>query len=200
MTRSDRKKMDILTAAVAEFQEVGYAGARINRIAERADVSKRTLYKHYESKEALFEAIVESVISELQAVVFEPYDPETPLDEQLIKALDNHFSMLSGECYMTMSRIVVAEFLRDQELSKSVFAKAETHQKGLETLLEQAMEAKAMREVCPKYAANQLMSLAKAFLFWPQFLIGEPQPPREEAMGIIKDAVAMFVGHYALGD
>ncbi|HSN67988.1 MAG TPA: helix-turn-helix domain-containing protein, partial [Thermoanaerobaculia bacterium] len=36
----------ILTAAAAVFAEVGYAGARVDEIAERAGVNKAMLYYH----------------------------------------------------------------------------------------------------------------------------------------------------------
>jgi TetR/AcrR family transcriptional regulator of autoinduction and epiphytic fitness len=49
MAISDDKRGQILDAAVAEFQERGFAGASMDRIAERANVSKRTVYNHFDS-------------------------------------------------------------------------------------------------------------------------------------------------------
>ena len=53
MSVSDQKKKQIVQAAIAEFQEKGYAGASMDRISERAQVSKRTVYNHFESKDVL---------------------------------------------------------------------------------------------------------------------------------------------------
>lgn len=52
-----RKRDAILAAAQRVFVADGYA-ASMDRIAEAAGVSKQTIYKHFESKEALFEAII----------------------------------------------------------------------------------------------------------------------------------------------
>jgi len=48
----------ILSAAKDEFTEFGFAGARLNRIAETARASKERLYSYFASKEQLFEAVV----------------------------------------------------------------------------------------------------------------------------------------------
>ncbi|MFC9550320.1 TetR family transcriptional regulator [Rhodococcus sp. NPDC056960] len=54
----------ILAAAKEEFARYGVAGARINRIAEAARASKDRLYAYFESKEALFAAVIEQWIAE----------------------------------------------------------------------------------------------------------------------------------------
>jgi TetR/AcrR family transcriptional regulator of autoinduction and epiphytic fitness len=59
MALTDEKRAQIIDAAVAEFQELGFAGASMDRIAARAQVSKRTVYRHFDGKEALFRAILE---------------------------------------------------------------------------------------------------------------------------------------------
>jgi TetR/AcrR family transcriptional regulator len=51
----------ILEAAIEEFVEHGLAGARVDRIAERAEVNKQLLYRHFGSKEGLFDAAVQAM-------------------------------------------------------------------------------------------------------------------------------------------
>jgi AcrR family transcriptional regulator len=52
----------ILASALEEFVELGFAAARLDSIAERAGVAKGTVYLYFDSKEALFEEAVRSVI------------------------------------------------------------------------------------------------------------------------------------------
>lgn len=52
----------ILAAALEEFYAQGFATARLDAIAERAGIGKGTIYLYFDSKEALFEAAVRSVI------------------------------------------------------------------------------------------------------------------------------------------
>jgi AcrR family transcriptional regulator len=49
----------LLKAATEEFAEYGFAGARIDRIAERAGANKRLLYVYFGDKNQLFDAVVQ---------------------------------------------------------------------------------------------------------------------------------------------
>jgi AcrR family transcriptional regulator len=49
----------ILTAARAEFAEYGFAGARVDRIAQRSGVNKAMIYYHFRSKEKLYQEIID---------------------------------------------------------------------------------------------------------------------------------------------
>jgi AcrR family transcriptional regulator len=64
----------LLAAATDEFAQHGLAGARIDRIAERAGANKRLLYVYFGDKDALFEAVLERQIGLLAEAV--PLDPE----------------------------------------------------------------------------------------------------------------------------
>lgn len=57
-----------MVAAKAEFSALGFAGARLNRIAAEANASKERLYSYFPSKQKLFEAVVEQWIQDA------PYD------------------------------------------------------------------------------------------------------------------------------
>jgi HCOMODA/2-hydroxy-3-carboxy-muconic semialdehyde decarboxylase len=48
----------VLGGAMAEFTAKGFAGARIDAVAERAGVNVRAIYQHFASKAALFDAVV----------------------------------------------------------------------------------------------------------------------------------------------
>ncbi|BBB00335.1 putative TetR family transcriptional regulator [Actinacidiphila reveromycinica] len=58
-------KERLLTAATSEFAEFGLAGARIDRIAERAGANKRLLYVYFGDKDQLFEAALHRQIGKL---------------------------------------------------------------------------------------------------------------------------------------
>jgi AcrR family transcriptional regulator len=51
----------ILTGAMQEFLTYGYAGARVDRIAATAGVSKATVYSYFQDKESLFVALVQQL-------------------------------------------------------------------------------------------------------------------------------------------
>ena len=49
----------------------GYAGASLSRIAEAAGIRKASLYHHFDTKEALYLAVMDDVIADLQGVFVE---------------------------------------------------------------------------------------------------------------------------------
>ena len=56
----------IVRSAAAVFGELGYRAATLDAIAERAGLSKVTLYRYVASKEELLSLVVERTIDEFQ--------------------------------------------------------------------------------------------------------------------------------------
>ena len=52
--KGNETRQRIFDAAVQEFAENGFAGARIDRIAELAGVNKQRIYAYFNDKEGLF--------------------------------------------------------------------------------------------------------------------------------------------------
>ena len=57
----------ILAAAVREFTERGYEGARVDNIASRAGVNKRMLYHYFGNKQALYVAVLEGTYTAIRS-------------------------------------------------------------------------------------------------------------------------------------
>jgi AcrR family transcriptional regulator len=57
----------ILAAAVHEFAQKGYGGARIDEIAKRSGANKRMIYHYFGDKEALYLAALESVYAGIRS-------------------------------------------------------------------------------------------------------------------------------------
>lgn len=57
----DERRQALLSAALDEFFEKGFAATRIDDVAQRASLSKGALYLYFESKDALFQGLVESL-------------------------------------------------------------------------------------------------------------------------------------------
>ena len=63
---ADRSQLAILLAARDEFAQHGLGGARVDRIAERADVNKRLIYYYFKSKDELFLAVLENAYADIR--------------------------------------------------------------------------------------------------------------------------------------
>lgn len=66
--RKEARPQELTAAALALFVEKGYAATRLDEVAARAGVSKGTLYLYFDSKEALFRAVIrEGVVPAIEA-------------------------------------------------------------------------------------------------------------------------------------
>jgi AcrR family transcriptional regulator len=65
--RKEARPQELLEAALALFAEKGFAATRTDEVAQRAGVSKGTLYLYYPSKEELFKAVVRQNLTSLIA-------------------------------------------------------------------------------------------------------------------------------------
>lgn len=75
--RADRAaatRQRLLEAAREEFQRHGFAGGRVDAIAESAGVNKRLIYAHFESKAGLFDAVLADNVERVSAAV--PFTPD----------------------------------------------------------------------------------------------------------------------------
>ena len=54
-------KQEIMNTALIVFAEKGYDSTILKNISDRLNVTKSALYKHYESKEALWDALIDHV-------------------------------------------------------------------------------------------------------------------------------------------
>ena len=64
---ADKSQLLILAAAMDEFAQYGYAGGRVDRIAERAEINKRLIYYYFGNKDDLFLAVLERTYADIRA-------------------------------------------------------------------------------------------------------------------------------------
>jgi len=63
----DATRQRVLGAATVEFARLGFAGARVDAIAERAKANKRMIYHYFGSKQALFLAALEDAYGDIRS-------------------------------------------------------------------------------------------------------------------------------------
>lgn len=64
---SDLTRHNILEVATSEFADKGFAGARVDEIAERTHTTKRMIYYYFSDKEGLYQAVLERSYSSIRA-------------------------------------------------------------------------------------------------------------------------------------
>ncbi|MFD4353621.1 TetR/AcrR family transcriptional regulator [Nocardia sp. NPDC058518] len=83
--RRDRRKAEMIVAALQILSGVGYQGMRFEDVAERSDIAKATLYHYFPSKDALVSAALEKLTADVLTHLSEALDTASALSatEQL---------------------------------------------------------------------------------------------------------------------
>jgi AcrR family transcriptional regulator len=105
MSRATRRRLPsaerrVLIEEVAGrlFGERGYAGTRLDEIAAAANVTKPILYRHFDSKKALYLALLANHVEQLPRFV-DVGAPDEPLVERLPAILDGWFAYVEAHPY-----------------------------------------------------------------------------------------------------
>ncbi len=196
MTVTEEKRSQILDAAVSEFQELGFAGSSMDRIACRANVSKRTVYNHFESKEALFRAILDLMAATLNEALDIAYEPARPIEPQLHDLGWAEGKLMTSAPFMRLARMAVGETLRDPELAAEMNRKLEKISVFREFVTaahaDGAINARNAEE-----AAEQFLGLLKSQAFWPSVFSGQVVT-QAQMERIVESTVQMFLHTYGV--
>lgn len=199
-TRSEKKRADILRAAVEEFSAHGFEAASVDDITARAGVSKRTVYNHFGSKDELFDTIVIELLAQTLHTFEQPFDPQAPLDEQLLTIARQQLEVRTSTSFLTATRLLFGAGYKNADMRRTAFEHALAHGGGSAAWMREAAAAGALdlHGTPPEEAAYQLTALLDAFACWPQVLGGLPPPDDAEQARIAKNAVDLVLARYAV--
>ncbi|MDN3683073.1 TetR/AcrR family transcriptional regulator [Vibrio tapetis subsp. quintayensis] len=196
-TRSEIKREAIIKAAMISFKENGVKATSMDKLAELAQVSKRTVYNHFETKEAL----VMFILSDLwNKVLVQPnivYQADVALDEQLHAILAAEVSLMSSEDYLDLSRVAFGHLFYHPEALLKEVEKIARQETTLHRWITAAAGDGKLKDVEPAFANSQLHSLIKGQCFWPQLMRLQPELSENDKDYLVQQTVAMFLSHYA---
>lgn len=192
--RSAQKRQAVINAALAEFKDKGFVGASMDAIAERAQVSKRTVYNHFASKELLFHEVTSSFWVRSKQAASLQFDASRPVEDQLLQIARSVWTVYQSEELIEQARIVLAELIRQPELVEQALAQVNDQECGLLPFLQQAVSASALQIPDIKIAETQFWGLMKSFAFWPAvFRFHDFSAQADE---VLNSNVQMFVRQY----
>lgn len=191
------KRDDIIQAAKDEFRDNGFSATSMDRIAEVAGVSKRTVYNHFDSKEALFKAVAQDMCDIFQRISDFPYDPSTPLRAQLKTIATRQMDLLRSERFLRLFKMLTAEALAAPEITRPIVENLEKENVGLVGWINEARDDGKLNISNPVWASRQFLALLEAFTSWPYLYGLEPIQEASQCKEIIDSALDMFLGQYA---
>jgi TetR/AcrR family transcriptional regulator len=172
--RKEARPGELLAAALDLFVEKGFAATRAEEVAQRAGVSKGTLFLYFPSKEELFKAVVREHISGTIREAFGEVDTYPGTSTELV-----HFMMLQWwERYGNtkasgISKLMMSEANNFPDLAE--FYQQEVIVPGhqlIEKVIQRGVASGEFRPVDVEYAVFSMMAPVMFLIMWKHSLSG----------------------------
>lgn len=194
---TDRKRAAIVQAAVAQFRTHGYEATSMDQVAAAAEVSKRTLYNHFASKEALFAQILVQLWERSAAVQELAYRPERPLQEQLAALLLQKVTIVSGEDFIDLARVAITATIHAPQRAQDILLRLAQKENALLTWVRAAQDDGRLQAADPLQVVQQMESLVKGSAFWPQVTLGQARLGSLAQKQLAADTAELILARYA---
>ena len=150
---SKQRRRDILLAGKRVFFEHGYALASVDRIAAEAGTTKRTVYDHFGSKDALFAEVIAFSSQQFVAQLLPTADAlPAILAEGLQQFIAQLTELVTRPDIVRFQRLVIAEAERHPQFGQVLY---ETAILGAERVLADYLRARIADRQAPAQDADR---------------------------------------------
>jgi TetR/AcrR family transcriptional repressor of mexJK operon len=189
------RRHQLIEVAEEIFLERGYHAATVDDIARRAGMSKKTIYVMFESKAALFDALLSARLAPLAEPI--PDDGRS-LAQILVEFLSSVAHLVLSPRQIALTRLMIAESPRSPDVVRALRSQAVCNGDGaLETWLAQQVRRGTLALCDPREAASMLFGMSIGELALRQLVKGEPMPSEDELARRIELSVHMFLAAHA---
>ena len=195
---TDRKRSAILAAAAEQFRVLGYENASVDSIAALAEVSKRTVYNHFPSKETLFAETILQMFESSAGMLELSYRRDLSLREQLEELMRQKMRSLADRDFLDLARVAIGEAIHAPERTLPILARLGELEEGVTRWIRAAQDDGRLKPGDPAFAATLLQGQVKTFAFWPQIAMGAAPLTQTEQDRVIDAAVSMFLSYFAV--
>ncbi len=181
--RREERREQILAAATEAFARNGFAATSLDDIAAQAGVARVLLYRHFDSKTDLYQAVLDRMCARLEAHVEEPVGgfTDASIDGLLEAAVESPAGF----------RLLFQHALREPDFKERI----EKFRADITAAAHLQISAIVPDEALARWAAQLAPVVAiEAIIAW--FDAGQPDPARaagrvrQAVMGVIDAAVA----------
>jgi len=189
------KNRNILDAALQEFSAQGYDGASMSSIAERAKVSKPTLYQYFGDKDGLFAEVLQEGCEQITTPLSSP-------DGKLVDRLWNfswvYADFVLREDMLSLARLVLGEATRRPQIAEIYHTAGPG--KAFQSLVKFVGECEAAGELevdDVEYAAQDLWSLILSGPRDHHLHFVNQLPDRQQLLQSISHGLRVFLKVYS---
>lgn len=147
----------ILLAAEQEFFNKGLAGARMQEIADRANINKALLHYYYRSKEKLFLVVFKQAVKIIFPKFFNVLDGDAPLFEKIELFVKNYIQIMSNHTHLPA--FVLYELNHNPAKIVDIFPDIDFRKIKFFSQVKDAVERKEIIEISPEQLFINMLSM-----------------------------------------
>ncbi|MFM0316160.1 TetR/AcrR family transcriptional regulator [Paraburkholderia nemoris] len=166
----------LLNAATQTFRAEGFGGARVEEIAERAGISKTTVYRQYGTKEDLFRAAIWHGMSDLRGRIEQLLKPRRDFAKTLlvlVRTLTDHMATTDT---IEITRVSVGESHRFPDVAKGFLQYVNAMLEPVAAFIASAAQGGTINVFDAPQAARDLLTLVAGSV---EVLMGIPTTPAQ---------------------
>ena len=148
----------ILNAAITIFQKKGMAGARMQEIADEAQINKAMLHYYFRNKQQLFEAVFMQAFQKLAPQLNHIFASEDGIFEKIKKFTANYIDFILENPYLPA--FVIQELNNNPEfVTKFMSHDGKPDPRPFLSQIEEEIKAGNIKKIPPKQLLLNLLSL-----------------------------------------
>jgi len=194
-TRSQLKRAAIIEAARTTFKSLGVTATSMDKLAEVAGVSKRTVYNHFATKEALVMTLMTDLWEQALSQPTVAYDAHQPLEAQLQQLVRDDMDYLQSKEHIEVSRMLIGHLFYTTEMQQEL-QKVIKEENAILRWIKAATQDERLSVTDVDQAQAELQSLIKGQCFWPLIFQVEEPLNDEQKQQIAANITAMFLCRY----
>jgi AcrR family transcriptional regulator len=190
----------ILRAAGRVFLKKGYEGASMDQVAQESGAGRRTVYNHFPSKKALFDATVALLWEGMQLDNVIPRKGSARSPEQALCEIGNTIAdFWVPEDAIAFARMIISEGGRFPELTQgfATFGRGPVR-RAVSDYLRSLHESRALKIPDPELAAAQFIGLITTLLVWNRVIDRSSAPSKERRRYVVDEAVRTILCRYSI--
>lgn len=161
--RSEETKTRILESAIKLFSSRGYNKASVDEICREAGISKGAFYHHFESKQALFLALLDGWLKTIDTAIEESKDKTAPETFMLMTQAFPYLFKTAGEG-LPMFLEFWLQASRDKKIWEASIAPYRRYHKYFTSLIKKGVKEGSFVDVDPELTSRMIVSTAMGLL------------------------------------
>ena len=192
----------ILDAAAKVFLAKGYQGASMELVALESGAGRRTLYNHFKSKKALFDATIALLWDNMPVGRIAGREGVSSRPEEVLREIGGAIAdFWAPEEAAAFLRLIIREGGQYPELAESFFTFGrDPARSAVSDYMERLAENKALTIPDLDLAVTQFIDLIIGPVLLDRLVAGKKPPSRKQQRYIVEEAVEMILCRYRRKD